>query len=295
MLTDPCKEVSCSDEGACSFEGEEAVCECNTGFGAVGLECLPAPLVVSMLPNDGARSIGIEDPVEIVFSKAMNRQTLATGIEVTGPGDVAIAGDVTMSEDGKTARFSPNELFVEYESEYTVSLADTIVDRDGVAISATDFGFTTVLVDHNYWYKLETNYLGPEQVLDTSGLECSQEQVNPNAAGQSWRFTVINDIEFALSNSSEPTKYLEGGDGSGPCSLSDPVAQAPLQFFTGQTWTLSRQQGHPTNCSVPGGLPYFFLQNTFRGDNEALDTTNMSAIGCYSGQLWRPLRLSKIE
>jgi hypothetical protein len=38
---DPCVDVDCSGHGTCYESGSSAICQCDTGFDAQGLECLP--------------------------------------------------------------------------------------------------------------------------------------------------------------------------------------------------------------------------------------------------------------
>jgi hypothetical protein len=52
---DPCLGVSCSGHGACVAEGAEPFCQCDPGFSAFGLECLPGE------PDGDADSEGDSD------------------------------------------------------------------------------------------------------------------------------------------------------------------------------------------------------------------------------------------
>ncbi|MBW1810437.1 MAG: hypothetical protein JRJ87_19730 [Deltaproteobacteria bacterium] len=47
-----CDGVVCSDHGTCKVENDQAICECETGFVADGLECIPETTVESF--TDGA-------------------------------------------------------------------------------------------------------------------------------------------------------------------------------------------------------------------------------------------------
>ncbi len=42
---DLCKDITCSDHGQCQVEDDQAVCVCDAGFKADGLECVPEPTV----------------------------------------------------------------------------------------------------------------------------------------------------------------------------------------------------------------------------------------------------------
>jgi hypothetical protein len=50
---DPCKDVTCSNHGQCQVVDDQAVCNCETGFIANGLECIPEPTFEDFI--DGAQ------------------------------------------------------------------------------------------------------------------------------------------------------------------------------------------------------------------------------------------------
>lgn len=69
---DPCVEVACSGHGVCFASGSAAICECDTGFHAEGLECLSDA-------SDGDAD---------------------TDADVDGEGDIDADGDADLDADG---------------------------------------------------------------------------------------------------------------------------------------------------------------------------------------------------
>ena len=41
--SDLCKDITCSGHGNCQVEDDQALCDCNDGFVADGLDCIPEP------------------------------------------------------------------------------------------------------------------------------------------------------------------------------------------------------------------------------------------------------------
>jgi hypothetical protein len=269
-----------------------AFCACAAGYIASGLDCLAVPSVTFITPPFGGADVDIDTLVEITFSKAMSPTSVQNGIKVIGA-EGEVSGQISLSAGNTRATFTPDEPLVEFGSLYSVTLAETVVDAEGVRVDAFAWNFTTVVVDDSYFYRLQTQGLGPALSLDTfSGtFGCFQADTSSNTSGQFWRFESFDATDrLILSNAFQPSLLLEGGGLGDSCVLTGPAQTDPaVAPFTGQMWNLVPVVGHPTNCTT-GPFPYFFLQTEFLGTGVALDATGMTAIDCSSGQFWRPVR-----
>jgi hypothetical protein len=257
-----------------------------------------APTVVQVAPTAEATEVSIDTEVVIEFSQAMNVTSVEQGVTLNGP-EGAVTATVLLSNGDTVATLTPSEPLVEFETAYSVQFGDAIVDSAGVSLEAQGaVNFTTAIVDPGYFYRLTTSFLGADQVLDTfsGNFGCHFADVNANTSGSFWRFEPDANTSgfYAVSNAFQPDLYLEGSDGTATCLLAAPSTPKPsLVVFTGQQWKFVRVEGHVTGCGPPVA-GFFFLQNAFRGDGEALDTVTMNAIGCFTGQYWLPVRAGRI-
>jgi len=69
---------------------------------------ITAPTVVSAVPASASVSVALASNLTVTFSEAMNTAAIsATTFTLAGPGTTAVAGAVTLSDDGLTATFNP--------------------------------------------------------------------------------------------------------------------------------------------------------------------------------------------
>lgn len=156
----PAATVSCSSHQECSIalasplevETSYALCATDSIRYAIGsrfpgitifFSTAPRPRVVLISPADGATGIGINTAVEVTFNTPMNAQTVNT-LTVGLFSDAGIIdGTVSLSADGKTARFVPSSNLSSY-TRHTIALSHEIMNEEYVAMME-DFAssFTT--------------------------------------------------------------------------------------------------------------------------------------------------------
>jgi hypothetical protein len=95
-------------------------------------------MVVSTSPAHETTGVGTKEPIEIVFSSAMETASVVVGA-VAGE-TVYELGDPTWSSDQKTVRFSAPPSPFAFSTSYTVTVEGS--DALGDAIATTEFSFT---------------------------------------------------------------------------------------------------------------------------------------------------------
>ena len=214
VAANACDGETCSSNGTCVVNPSSgsAFCACAAGYVASGLDCLAIPSVTFITPPFGGANVDIDTLVEITFSKAMSPTSVQNGIKVIGA-EGEVSGQIALSAGNTRATFTPDEPLVEFESLYSVTLAETVVDAEGVRVDAFAWNFTTVVVDDSYFYRLQTQGLGPALSLDTfSGtFGCFQADTSTNTSGQFWRFQSFDATDrLMLSNAFQPTLSARG-------------------------------------------------------------------------------------
>jgi RHS repeat-associated protein len=103
------------------------------------------PRVIAVTPADGAQKVSPVTPVVVVFSKALDRTSFGPeALTVTNPLGVRVAGALTLNLAGTEASFLPTNP-LEHAATYTVELAPTIRDRQGMKIERDrTFSFSVI-------------------------------------------------------------------------------------------------------------------------------------------------------
>ena len=133
-----------------------------------------APYVVSLFPANGQTNVSIGEYITVVFSESIKEDTLPGGILVEGAVG-SIAGTIQYDRGTCTATFIPDHL--EFYTDYTVTIANTITDICGIPL------------DHNYISTFKTMQeniqphiisITPESPVDVSSVFHIQfsEQMN---------------------------------------------------------------------------------------------------------------------
>jgi RHS repeat-associated protein len=104
-----------------------------------------APRVLATTPSDGATKVKAVTPITILFSEPLAVASFGPGvITVTNPLGVQVPGTVNLNQSATEASFLPNNP-LEHAATYTVELAATIKDRQGLALEGTrSFSFAVI-------------------------------------------------------------------------------------------------------------------------------------------------------
>jgi hypothetical protein len=93
--------------------------------------------IYSITPESGTTKIPIDTVITVTFNYEINETTLEGGISVVDENRDSVDGSLTYDDTTLTATFTPdNDL--EGSTEYTVYLADVIMDMDGMTIFPPD-------------------------------------------------------------------------------------------------------------------------------------------------------------
>jgi hypothetical protein len=101
------------------------------------------PAVSSVLPVNQAVGVLTTTQVQIFFNKQMNALTINTStFTVSAPGQGQVSGTIVVSADGTSATFTPT-IVLNTSTVYTVQVASSILDLEGVGSSSFQSSFTT--------------------------------------------------------------------------------------------------------------------------------------------------------
>ena len=245
--------------------------------------------ITSVTPAANATNVGIETPIRIQFSDAINATSVtSTTFRVTA-GSATVAG--TFAVSGNAVTFTPSAPLTEFNTAYTVTVTSGVLSTAGDFLAAQSAStFTTVFWDPAFYYRITNQSLGAAQALDTfsNSFQCFMG-VTGNASGQFWYF-VATQGGYAMKNQFQgDPRALEGADGIMPCFLT---TLPPTGYFTGQTWNA---------VAVPQFPNTYRLQNVNTGTARSLDvavTNNtasprMVATANTAAQAWLFTRLGK--
>lgn len=99
------------------------------------------PYVFMAEPFNGETDVAVDQDIVIVFNEEMDATTIdATSITLNDGASVSVS--VSVGSDNKTVTITP-DVSMDAATEHTLSLATSITDADGNAITATDIVFTT--------------------------------------------------------------------------------------------------------------------------------------------------------
>lgn len=111
-----------------------------------------APTVVATVPDNGASDVTIEDPTQVVvvFSQKMDAATVDAAISITPEVDynVYAGGGHPLASPERTVivleGYSPNGTPLKFDKPYTITIANTAANTDGVTMEEPySFRFTT--------------------------------------------------------------------------------------------------------------------------------------------------------
>lgn len=95
-----------------------------------------APSITAVYPQDGASSVSLNSPIQIVFNESILSSTITSTSFVlqTTSGGVAVTGTRTVSSDGKTITLTPSSNLASSTS-YTIRATTSITDLAGNALA----------------------------------------------------------------------------------------------------------------------------------------------------------------
>lgn len=102
-----------------------------------------APTIVSQTPKDKSSSVDLLDPVIVIFSEAIKKETLTdASVRLVAKDGSTIEKTLTLSPDNKTLTVVYQNLAANPES-ITMTLDTTITDLAGNALASTTWSYTT--------------------------------------------------------------------------------------------------------------------------------------------------------
>jgi hypothetical protein len=102
------------------------------------------PLTVSSYgPTDGQTGVPIDAVVTATFDRAIDPDSLDGAFTLVPDGGTAVAGTVDLSDDGRTATFTPDDPLT-HATEYTATLTGNVTTTDGARLQGqVTWTFTT--------------------------------------------------------------------------------------------------------------------------------------------------------
>ena len=214
----------------------------------------PAPLTIaSVTPAAGATRVGIDQPVRISFSSAVNPSTVsATSVSLLQNNTPVAA---TLAVQGSTVTLTPAASLAEFRTPYEVRVTTGVRSAAGGELAAPlTSSFTTVFFDSTYYYQIANAGMGAGKVLGAiAGLtQCFFEDFT-GGNGQQWYMTEIGtSTAFLFRNRQQGANVaLDSGTAGQPCAFTAvPVNGAT----TAQTWNVTAEGTafRLTTPSVPG-------------------------------------------
>ena len=131
------------------------------------------PVVESTAPADGATGVALDVQIEVVFSEAMNPDTITADSFAVFDSSTGVAGAVSYISDTNTAIFTPDSQLASYRT-YNVNLNNTISDTSGNSLNGYTFSFTTISTGKQWRtavtiYDSSTGAETPKAGIDSSG------------------------------------------------------------------------------------------------------------------------------
>ena len=169
-----------------------------------------SPTVLGTSPSDGATSVGRSTIVVAVFSENLNAATVNnTSFTLTG-GSGTVTGTISFDVPTLSARFVPDTT-LEPLTTYTASLAGTITDVAGNALTAMSWSFTT---DNKGW--------GSAVLIDNASVDSVTPRMAMDVAGNA--MVVWEQDGYIWSN-----RYLAGSGWGTPAAVQNDSAVYALQ------------------------------------------------------------------
>lgn len=162
-----------------------------------------APEVLSLWPNDGD-TIRVTDKIEIVFSKRMNTATVESAI--TFNPSIAMSEYKWLDNDHKLRLIVDGNY--EYGTEYTLTIAGTAMDVNGVALDANGDGTPGDAYTSTFG-TVDVDLIGPELLGNMPSLEISNKNIDIHS-NFSFRFDELLDPETV--NSTNITIWSDGAE-----------------------------------------------------------------------------------
>ena len=101
-----------------------------------------APTVLSINPSDGADLVAVTTTIQIIFSEAVDPQTVNNSSITTRSSSGLVTG--TFSIDGDRVTFTPGSA-LDFDSDYTITVSSGVTDLAGNAAGSTTSSFTTMV------------------------------------------------------------------------------------------------------------------------------------------------------
>lgn len=261
------------EEATCDAAIEKITQPSTSLFGTV--EVVDGLTLTDVLPPADAKNVPIDKPIQITASKVIEPGSAQANVLLFKSGTPVPA---TVSVSGTVIRVSPEALFEEFQTEYTLVVKADLKSTDGTTLGTDNrLTFTTVTLVEGRKYAIRNAYHG--QAYDLAVGTDNNCRLASNLTRQdSWI-----PVQFPLGGSYLHSANrgdgfaLEGSDGANPCLLVNTVSA------TGQSWRFVKSGGG------------FLLQTDFRGPNEALDATKalpdsakprMTVLNGESNQIW---------
>jgi hypothetical protein len=250
---------------------------------------ITAPAIFYHMPPSGAIGVGIGASVAVDFTEVLNANTVTTSsFTLTSPTGL-LPGTIVVKDF--SAEFKPDQLLIEFATEYSWTLTTALRDTAGHSFAANYTAtFTTVLADGLYYYRITNQQIGDTLSLEipSSGTSCVMAST-AESASQWWRLieTATPGEYVMVSRATGAPRLLDGGDGMTPCYVGTQGQVAGP--FDGQRWTLT-----------PAGVPHYRLQNLDFGPARSLDLDAsgapiMAVTATVASQLWKLERLGRIN
>ena len=171
------------------------------------------------MPPSGAIGVGIGASVAVDFTEVLNANTVTTSsFTLTGPTGL-LPGTIVVKDF--SAEFKPDQLLIEFATEYSWTLTTDLRDTAGHSFAANYTAtFTTVLADGLYYYRITNQQIGDTLSLEipSSGTSCIMAST-AESASQWWRL-----IETAT-----PGEYVMVSRATGAPRAGQPGS--PRAFF----------------------------------------------------------------
>lgn len=241
-------------------------------------------LIESKLPEEGTTNVSISNEVTIVFSNeidasSVNSLSLQVGEE---EGFILVPLSGTVSVNGSSVTFVPDNPLQENETVYTVRVSGDIKDVDGNSMSTgASYTFTTEIVSEDYYYYIYNSSEDTYLVADIVDEEVFAASTNALTNSQ-WFFDKVSDgsRQQIFNRHYGDAKNLDYTFGT-ESHIGLSTSQRLFAFTESSTFE------DAYSFSIPGILTLYFHYNDFFIKSDLLDTTDET-------NYWRFVRAEQI-
>ncbi|HEX9563878.1 MAG TPA: Ig-like domain-containing protein [Gemmatimonadaceae bacterium] len=215
-----------------------ATSEGQSGSVVITVVGFPVLSLSNATPGSNATSVGIETAIVLTFSENIDPATVTASTVTLTTGGIAVAANRTVS--GKVVTVTPTSPLAEFLKVYQVGVTTGLRSQVGNTLpNATQWTFTTVLLDANFYYIIKNDLSGTDHALDTYSdtFQCFMSTPAGVYSGHYWLISPAPapyGSFYTFTNSFGGVNKTLTGQTNNQCLIAD---LAPPAYFD-QLWII---------------------------------------------------------